>query len=295
MAAHYYTWRWELTNWTAEYVESDEIYGYFSRMAKKYNVDAFATYNATIEAFTWSEERQAWRVDVKTPEGMKTDWAHVIINGHGVLDRPNIPIFPGEEKFKGKVLHTARYDRSVPLEGKKVAVIGNGSSGIQTIGTIFRTVKALYSFQRNPTWISNQLGETDKIDVHRFSKEEMERYADRAYHSDYYKFNFREMDRSYNMFVLGSRTSAKATRLARELMDKHVKDPELRKMLTPNFPVGCRRPTPHEYYLEALQAPQTTIVTKHIEHFTENGIVAGGVEYPCDVVIKATGFNVSCV
>jgi hypothetical protein len=102
----------------------------FKRMIQKYNVEAFASYSTEVKAMTWDESRQAWKIDVQTPQGMKTDYAHVVINGHGVLNRAKVPMFPDEEKYKGVVMHTSRFDRSVPLAGKKVAVIGNGSSGV---------------------------------------------------------------------------------------------------------------------------------------------------------------------
>ncbi|KAI9024530.1 hypothetical protein DFJ74DRAFT_665466 [Hyaloraphidium curvatum] len=297
LTAPYYIWRWEPNPlWSAEYVESDEIESYFSRMIKKYNVDAFTHYSTEVVSATWSDDRQAWRLEVRGPDGaVRTEWTHFLINSHGVLNRPKIPTWPGEEEFVaagGKVMHTARFDRSVPLEGKRVAVIGNGSSGIQTIGTIFKKVAELHSYQRTPTWISNQLGGIDKIDVHKYSPREKELFSDRQYAHDFVRWNFRQMDRSYNMFRIGSRESRVAESLARKLLDKLVRDPKLRAELTPTFPVGCRRPTPHEFYLEALQDPRTTIVKGPIERFTARGIVAGGVERPCDVIIKATGFNV---
>lgn len=101
----------------------------FTRIAKKYNLDAFTTYNAEVEALTWSEERQAWKIDLQTPEGPKSDWTHVVINSAGFINNVKDFKFEGEDLFKGKCMHTARFDRSVDVKGKKVAVIGNGSSG----------------------------------------------------------------------------------------------------------------------------------------------------------------------
>jgi len=126
--------RFEPNRWTAEYAGTDEIEQYFTRMIKKYNVGAFVTYGAEVVSATWSEARAAWRLEIKTEDGVKEEWTHVIINGHGILNRPKIPTFEGEEEFKGVIMHTARFDRSVPLEGKRVAVIGNGSSGVSFDG-----------------------------------------------------------------------------------------------------------------------------------------------------------------
>ncbi|KAI9034677.1 hypothetical protein DFJ74DRAFT_650175 [Hyaloraphidium curvatum] len=296
LAAHFYVWRWEPNpTWTAEYVESDEIEKYFARMMEKYNVGSFTTYNAEVLSMTWVEERAAWKLEVKTADGIVEDWTHVIVNGHGILNRPKIPKFEGEENYKGKILHTARFDRSVPLEGKKVAVIGNGSSGIQTIGSIGYKVAELHSYQRSNTWITNQLGTIDKIDVHKFNPDEVKHFSDRKNALDFFKGQWLAFDSAWPMFILGSAESEAATMGAKVNLEKLVRDPALREMLTPTYPVGCRRLTPHEHYFEVLQLPTTTIVKTPIERFTEKGIVSGGVERECDVIIKATGFDVGYV
>lgn len=135
-------------------------------MSHKYNVSQFAHFSTTVTSATWSDIRQAWKLTILQNGVEKEEWTHVLINGHGVLNRPKVPEFEGEKEYKGVVMHTARFDREVPLEGKKVAVIGNGSSGIQTIGTIGRKVGELHSYQRSLTWITNQLGTLDQLGAH---------------------------------------------------------------------------------------------------------------------------------
>lgn len=95
-------WYWEPNpTWTAEYVESDEIEQYFKKMIAKYNVDSFTTYNAEVQSMTWSEDRQAWKLEIKLGDGsVVEEWTNWVINGHGVLNRPKIPKFEGEENFK---------------------------------------------------------------------------------------------------------------------------------------------------------------------------------------------------
>jgi len=97
-----------------------------------------------------------------------------------------------------------------------------------------------------------------------------------------------------NKFLLGSVESEAAMAGAKQNLEKLIEDPELREMLTTTYPIGCRRLTPHEFYLAALQRPTTTIIKAPIERFTEKGIIAGGIERPCDIIIKATGFDVTC-
>ncbi|KAI9012272.1 hypothetical protein DFJ74DRAFT_683180 [Hyaloraphidium curvatum] len=291
--AHMYVWRFEPNRWSSVYAGTDEIELYFKRMIEKYNVDAFTTYGAEVVSATWSEARAAWRLEVRTADGVQEDWAHVVLNGHGILNRPKIPTFEGEGSFKGVVMHTARFDRSVPLEGKRVAVIGNGSSGIQTIGSIGSKVKELHSYQRTPTWITNLYGGTDGIDAHVYSDEERAFFADRKNAYEFYLTAWKAGANLFALFKQGTPEAEAAIAAGRAHLEKHVHDPELRKILTPSYPVGCRRLTPHEHYLEALQLPTTKVINSPIERFTDTGIVAGGVERPCDVIIKATGFDVT--
>ncbi|KAI9028381.1 hypothetical protein DFJ74DRAFT_658763 [Hyaloraphidium curvatum] len=297
LASHFYSWRFELNDWTAEYSEADEIERYFTRIGDKYNLDAFTTYNAEVIGLTWSEERQAWRVDVRTPEGVKTDWSHVVVNASGFLNNVKDFKFPGEELFKGPVMHTARFNRNVQLEGKVVAVIGNGSSGIQTIGTIGHKVKELHSYQRQNTYIIAQVTPDGQphIDVHVYTPEEREKFKDRKYNYEFYRGNFQMMDNLWSLFVKDSPESEAATKGALALMEKLVPDPKVRETLTPSYPLGCRRLTPHEHYLDVLQLPTTTIVRGEIERFTADGIVSGGVERKCDVIIKAIGFDMNYI
>lgn len=101
-------------------------------MSKKYNIDAFTSYSTELVSATWSEPHQAWKLLLRTPSGPVEEFAHFVINGHGVLNRPREAMFGGEEEFTangGVIMHTARFDRTIPLEGRTVAVIGNGSSG----------------------------------------------------------------------------------------------------------------------------------------------------------------------
>lgn len=302
MPAHAYTWRWEPFPWSAEYAETDEIERYFDFMAKKYFLPGGVTYNATVQSATWHEDICKWevRVAVKDPATgaveERVDFADFVINGGGILHTPNVPKFEGMDQFKGRIMHSARYDRSVSLKDKVVAVVGNGSSGIGIIGTIKDEVKGLHAYQRRPTWIVAQLGQPDptKLSSLIYGPEEKKQWADKKYWYDFYKNNWLNNDTIYPMFLKGSQESLFATAMARIMMENLVKDPELRKHLSPSYPVGCRRPTPHHGYFEALQLPKTQIIRSGVSRFTKNGIVdQDGVERPCDVVILATGYEVT--
>ncbi|KAI9022580.1 hypothetical protein DFJ74DRAFT_99603 [Hyaloraphidium curvatum] len=297
LAAHFYVWRWEPNDWSQDYVETDEIQEYFTRIAEKYNVSMFAHYSHELLSATWDNASQTWLLKIRTPSGeIVEDRTHVLVNGHGVLNRPKVAVFGGEEEFEkngGIIMHTARFRRDVPLEGKVVAVIGNGSSGIQTIGTIGNKVKELLAHQRSNTWITNQLGTLDQLDAHVFTPQEREHYRSRKNAYDFFRRSWTMADMGYARFILGSPEQAASLAAAQKNLEKLIRDPKLRELLKPTYPVGCRRNTPHEHYFEMLQLPTTTIIKDPIERFTAKGIVAGGVERACDVVIKATGFDVS--
>ncbi|KAI9006833.1 hypothetical protein DFJ74DRAFT_612008 [Hyaloraphidium curvatum] len=297
-----YVVRWEPNpTWSAEYVDSDEIERYFDYLAAKYFPAGAATYNAAVKSATWLEDEGKWELEIAVTDPTtgrtetRTDRCDFLISGIGILNTPRIPNYPGMDKFRGKIMHTARYDRSVDLTGKAVAVVGNGSTGIGVIGTVDSQASKLTCYQRRSTWIVAQLGQPNpwKLDNKTFSAEERAAFTKKDLY-DFFKGAWTNAEVAFEVYKRGSQMSLFATAQAKLMLDALVPDPKLREFLTPSYPLGCRRITPHENYLAALQKPTTEVVRAPIARFTETGIVdAEGVERPTDVVILATGYEVT--
>ncbi|KAK6380201.1 hypothetical protein LTS17_005390 [Exophiala oligosperma] len=212
------------------------------------------------------------------------------------------PDTKGLHSFKGVLQHSAHYDESLDLTGKRVAVIGIGSSGIQIISNIAHKVDRLYTWIRTPTWITAAFaqrfsgpggGNFSYSDKHKqmFAKdpELMKKYS---------KMIESELNQRFK-FILNNTEAAKAAREdANVAMTKKLANkPELLEAILPkDFGVGCRRPTPGNGFLEALNIPNVTAYTEGLKEITPNGFIdPDGVEQEVDVIICATGFNTSWI
>lgn len=129
MPAHNYVFSWEpKPDWSAVYAGSAEIKNYFKEFATKYDLNKFISVNSEVSQAQWSEHEGQWEVIIKdtlTGES-STEHCHVLINGSGILNNWRWPNIPGLEEFEGTLLHSANYDESADLTGKRVGLIGNG-------------------------------------------------------------------------------------------------------------------------------------------------------------------------
>jgi cation diffusion facilitator CzcD-associated flavoprotein CzcO len=211
--------------------------------------------------------------------------ARVVVAGTGPLHIPKIPSLRGT--FAGQAFHSAQWDHSVDLRGKNVAVIGTGASGAQFIPQIAEQAAHLRVFQRTPHWVLPKLDRPITA---------AERAAYRLVPG------LRKLVRSGIYLSHESLTAAflnpKYMRAVRGLalwhLHRQVADPQLRKQLTPDYEIGCKRMIMASDYYPALQRDNVTLVTGGIEELTPGGIrTQDGTEHPADVIIYATGFAVA--
>ncbi|KAF5316157.1 hypothetical protein D9619_006298 [Psilocybe cf. subviscida] len=276
--AHVYTYTFEPNpDWSSVYAGSDEIFQYFERFADKYNLRQYVKLQHLVSKAVWNAKAGNWEVEVvDTKDGtVINDTCDILVNGSGVLNAWKWPAIPGLDKFKGKLLHTARWDRSVDLDGKHVGLIGNGSSAIQVLPAIYDRVSKVTSFIRSSTWVTPVQGVTAR----KYTNEERQKYAtDPEAHLQYRK----ELESG----------GVKADFIA--LMKGRLQNERLEKLVVPTWGVGCRRLTPGVGYLEALRAEKTEVVWGPIEEITETGVKVKDVaEQSVDVLICATGFDTS--
>lgn len=129
MPAHNYVFSWEpKPDWSAVYAGSAEIKEYFKWFAAKHDLDKYISVNREVCGATWQETEGRWEVKVKdTASGeIVTDFCDILINGSGILNNWKWPAIEGLHDFKGTLLHSANYDQSADLAGKRVGLIGNG-------------------------------------------------------------------------------------------------------------------------------------------------------------------------
>ncbi|KAJ5745469.1 flavin-binding monooxygenase [Penicillium odoratum] len=291
--SHCYTWSFEpKTDWSANYATAKEIFGYFKDFAARHELEKFIEFQHEVVGAQWDDVIGEWTIQVKNnADGtIKTDSAHVLINAGGILNAWRYPAIPGIQSYKGALVHSAAWPEDLDLSGKVVGLIGNGSSGIQILPAIKSQVKELVTFIREATWISPPIGQ----EYHAYTSEERERFKeDSQHHLDVRKAYENRMNHNFGIFHSGSDEQKNLRKFMLGRMKEKLHDPELEKLLIPEWAVGCRRLTPGTDYLESLSDPNVKVVYGEITQITETGVICdnGAGEYPVDVLICATGFD----
>lgn len=151
-----YQFSWAIKIWTHYYSYSPEIWEYLQGLYKDNDLYKYVKLKHKIEGAEWNDEKGKWILKVRDMINDKVfdDECHFFINAGGVLNNFKWPQIPGLETYKNKLMHSAQYEEGYPLDGKKVAVLGAGSSGVQIVANIQKKVDTLYHWIRNPIWIT---------------------------------------------------------------------------------------------------------------------------------------------
>lgn len=208
-----------------------------------------------------------------------------------------LPDYPGINDYKGVLRHASHWDDSCDPAGKRVAVIGNGASGIQLVANLQKVVKQLDHYARNKTWIAGSwAGDERTLGPQPYAEEQKKLWAsDPAAYLAFRKELEDKYWRRFGAFFRGSALNSDLRERFIEIMRTRLaKKPELLRHMVPDFSPNCRRLTPGPGYLEAITEDNVEYVVDPISHFTENGIVTrDGKARDVDAVFCATGANVS--
>lgn len=299
-----YTWA-PSSDWKTYYSTGPEILQYFKKVAKEHGLDKDVHLNCRVVGCKWEEIEKKWHVTIQRgddPNDTFTDSGEILINATGVLNKWKWPAIKGLENFKGPKLHSANWDTSLSLEGKSVGVIGSGSSAVQIVPNILPKVKSLTQFVRSRFWITAGFAQKfagPKGANFEYTEEQLEVLrTDPQKYLTYRKNIESDLNKRFRSVLLGSKEQAESRAFAEnEMKGKLATKPEIAEKVIPqDFGVGCRRPTPGNGFLEALCHEKTDLVFSDIEEITENGLrTKDGVEHKFDILICATGFDVSWV
>jgi cyclohexanone monooxygenase len=277
----------QIDGWTRTYAPGDELRAYAEHCARKYGLPDRTRFGTKIVGATFDEAAHAWRLE--TSDG-DTIIARHVIDGTGVLTVPKRPDIAGLDDFAGEIVHTARWDDSVAVAGKRVAVIGTGASAIQLIPAIADEVEQLTVFQRTPIWCLPKLDQPLPAPVRRaMGLLPGAKQALRLLSQTLVELTFPLAAHYHDPLRLATRFEAQARRYIRS----QVHDPELAEKLTPKYGMGCKRPSFHNTYLATYNRPNVTLETDPIVRVTPTGIeTASGAAHDIDVLVLATGFKV---
>ncbi|TDQ01390.1 flavin-containing monooxygenase [Labedaea rhizosphaerae] len=272
-------------DWPMRFSLREDIHDYMRRVVDEHGLRPHLRFGVAVEAAAYDEAEAEWVVTTGTGEVLRAD---VLVPAVGQLSRPALPDIPGMAGFRGPAFHSARWDHGVPLDGKRVAVVGTGASAIQFVPHVAREASRLTVFQRSAPWV------LPKPDV---------RY--RPWHKRL--FRRLPLTRLVERFAIWLLCEVLALGLvdlpvlrkavawlAGWHLRHQVADPGLRAKLTPDYAPGCKRALFSNDFYPAMTRPNVELVTEKITEITTGGVrTADGIEHPADVIIYGTGFAAS--
>ncbi|KAF2644630.1 FAD/NAD(P)-binding domain-containing protein [Massarina eburnea CBS 473.64] len=281
------------TTWSTAYAAGAEIKTYWKDIVHRHNLWKYINLDSRVEKAEWSEEKGKWVIDVATKTGEIVDEADFLITATGHFSDPRLPDYPGREEYQGHLRHSSNWDPNFDPTGKKIAVIGNGASGLQVLPPLQKLAARIDHYARNRTWVAAPVGGEN---FEQFVAERIEQA--RTSPEEYLKFRKELEEQLFSRFggiFKGGEKNEAARESITKLMTARLGDrKDLLDSLVPDFAPNCRRLTPGPGYLEALCADNVTLVSTPIEKFTRTGIqTTDGVHREVDAVICSTGHDIS--
>ncbi len=283
-----YSYSFELNpDWSHLFAPQQEIWDYLRACAGQYGLDAHIRYGCAVERMDWDEGTRRWHIETIERGELVSYRARAVVSAAGALHLPSYPELPGAALFGGISFHSARWDSSCDLTGKRVAVIGTGASAIQFIPEIAQQAAHLTVFQRTPPWIHPR--PDVEIPARLRATFKTVPLTARACRDAIYLL----MEARALGFAVNPKLMAPLELMARRHLANQVTDPALRARLTPDYTIGCKRILLSSTYYLALQRPNVALITEGVTEITETGVIAAdGTAHQADVIIYATGFKV---
>ncbi|MEO1709219.1 MAG: NAD(P)/FAD-dependent oxidoreductase [Pseudomonadota bacterium] len=305
-------------NWSERYAPQSEILSYAQHVADRFDLRRDIQFDTRVTAATYDEEAKAWRLT--TDDGGPVS-CRFLISAVGCLSAANTPVFEGRETFDGPIYHTGHWPHEgVDFTGKRVAVIGTGSSGIQSIPIIARQAKALTIFQRTPNFVAparnRKLTDAERAAVKKNYKALRARARQRptGFYFDHNNFSAQDVTDdereaileqfwqnggltflgAFNDLLLDRNSNQFVVAFIHKKIREIVKDPATADLLCPDDIAGCKRLCADTGYYETYNQPHVTLcdISKTpITRLTPRGIAVGDREYPVDAIVCATGFD----
>ena len=309
-------------DWTERYAAQPEILKYAQHVCERYGLRRFIRFNSKVESVEFIDADNVWRLETGSGHGVL---AQFVVMATGPLSVPRMPDFTGKECFRGEMYHTGLWPHhEVSFDGKRVAIIGSGASGLQSATAVSKLAKSLHVFQRGahysvPAW-NRPLTDEDRkwfrdnfedlkaqrdqsfmgiiLDTnpatfrkgHDLSPEDRHAQLESRWNHGGLLFNM-----AFSDTTLSAETNFEIAEFVRNKIRSIVEDPKTADLLcSMHFPIGTKRTCVDTGYYEIYNRPDVHLVNTRefpIREFTEEGLVAGDREYAFDIVIVATGFD----
>jgi cation diffusion facilitator CzcD-associated flavoprotein CzcO len=281
--SHLYSYSFSLNpDWSHHFSPGDEIRDYFERVARGHGVLDRIRFNEEVIHCTFIDGQ--WHL--ATASGQQ-DRADVVIAATGVLHRPRYPDLTGLDTFAGSAFHSARWDHSATIDGRRLGVVGTGSTAVQIVSSVVDRVAQLSLFQRTAQWVMPHENPA-------YSDEDR---AELRLHPDRLTGRYQHLSDMFDLFANAVvDTESPEIRMIEQAcldnLEENVHDPELREKLRPTYRAACKRLIISPNFYDAIQRPQAELVTETIDRVEPEGMrTTDGRLHELDVLVLATGFH----
>ncbi len=300
---HFYCYSFEPTDqWTHYFAEQPELQAYFEGVMHRHGIEPHVRWGTEVTGARWDDATATWTVSTRGPDGTETSMtAQAVISAVGQLNRPHLPTIPGQDHFEGPSFHSAEWDHSVDLRGKRVALIGAGASGFQIAPTIADDVAHLTVFQRTAQWMFPNPNYHAEVGP---GVQWALRHL--PFYGRWYRFLLfwpgcdkglaaARVDADYPD---QQRAVSEINEITRQMFTEWIRsqvadDPDLLSKVVPDYPAtGKRTLQDNGSWLRTLVRDDVDLVRTPIARIERNGVVTeDGVRHPADVIVYATGFQ----
>lgn len=287
---------------TEYFAKRDQVEDYIRRVASEFNVEPRIRFSTEVVCARYENNSATWKIDITKANGeAESITANVLISAVGMVNRPSIPPIEGLDQFPGPVMHTAAWETSVDLTGKRVAVIGTGASAMQVVPAIVDTAAHVTVFQRSKQWALPHPNYHRAVkETVRFLMKEVPFYLQWYRLRSFWNFS----DRLHSALQIDpswphpERAVNETNDRHRVFLTKYIKGQlgdrtDLLDACLPEYPPYGKRPLIDNRWYQTMCRDDVTLVTEPVDHLTgENVVTRSGVEVASDVIVLATGFKV---
>jgi len=302
--SHFYSFSFEINpEWSHYYPKGREMQEYFLRVADKNKIRDRTIFNTKVVSCIWDEVRGVWNVTTRSGDGVEqVIEAYAVINAHGPLNRWQLPKIPGLADFKGPAMHTAAWDQSVDLRGKKVVMVGTGASGIQLASAVAPLAQHLTIFQRSRHWVirnpevTKAVTEGEKFALRRIPHyKEWFRFRVYWFTADGLFANVLRDPEWPNQEISVSAHNEMMRQWASGYMHSKLGDrQDLIEKLAPDHPIFSKRVLLDDGWYDTLLRDNVSLENRRIDRIEADAVVLeDGTRVEADVLALATGFNVA--
>jgi 4-hydroxyacetophenone monooxygenase len=288
--------------WREYFARGEDVRAYLELVARKYGVFEKICFGHDLEHARFDEARKAWQLRLRRADGSHLERSvPVVVTASGLFSTPKLPDIPGLDAFRGQILHPTRWTSDVDVRGKRVAVVGNGSTGVQLLAPVAEQARQVHVFQRTPQWISPRANYGREVEPEvRWLLDKVPGYWNWCrYTSAIGLFTWHEdflvPDPEWER--RGGHITKKSDDL-RPILIGYIRDqigdrPDLLEKLIPDYAPMLRRPVVDNGWYKALTRDNVELVAGGVARLTPTGIeTEDGKHREVDLVVFATGFDV---